>query len=157
MNKKGEEEIISIWNFFILAFVIGMVVLAKVLFNSSGGDIRKEETLILSHRISDCVLEEERIIDEYFDEGFDIFSRCSFESEMFKSDGYFSFSITVFDVINNSKIFGNEELLILCGLGSTKEDFSKCYREKLYVFNDKGEEVAVEIIAASRNKGRDIR
>lgn len=154
MNKKGGEKILSIWWFFILAVVGGIIAFSIIVFYSAKFDVRNSETEILYNRIIDCISENGFLKPEVLQENFDIFSECDFNKDSFeKEKNVFYFKIEFL----RKKI--ETENVLDCTLslaGQEAKHYPKCMEktEKLsYLDGKEIKTIEVNILVASNQEG----
>jgi hypothetical protein len=95
-DKRG-EKLLSIWWFFILAFVGGGIIIGIAIFYSADTSVKKIEAEVLLGKILDCVVEEgfldSELANEKTREGFDIYAECKLNKEVIDGDFYFKISL----------------------------------------------------------------
>jgi len=83
MNKKGDEKIMSVWNFLIWG-VIGIAIVGGVyLIYSAEADVRELQAESLKNKVVDCFVVDGEISEGLFDDKFDIFSECNLDEKGF--------------------------------------------------------------------------
>lgn len=146
MNKKGDEQIMSIW-MFIIWIVVGIGIVSGIaFFYSSEADARTPQAQALAQRIAICLSSENP--DKILNENFNIFSECNLEKEAFKDNIFMKIKI------NNKEIIeGNPDIENQCKLQekATAENFAKCSSLKIYPDN-----TLIEITTGSNIKGGKI-
>ena len=154
MNKKGDEKYLSPWNFVVWAFIGIAVVGGVLIFNASEIDIRTEEARLLSSRLSDCLVSDGLLLEDFFDDDFDIFEACSLSEDAIDKGILFYFNISILDMgsdeyIGESVIKGNRDLGLQYAL-ETK--FGECSERRVFAEHN-GKDVLVIIEAGSNNLG----
>lgn len=161
LDKRG-EKLLSIYWFFILGLTGVAIVGGTAMFYSSNVDARNLEANILMAEISDCLFDGGYIIDEYFDDDFDLISYCNFGDFGLRSDFYFNVEF------NGKKIAkGNVDFQKQCEIVSVKDSGEKIEAESYpicvkssqtlyYINNSEQASSVLKILAASNNRGRKI-
>lgn len=164
-NNKRAEKLFSLWWFLILAVVGGGIIVGVLIFFSADVDIRGLESLVLSDKLTNCLIRQGYVIDEFFEEEFDIFKTCGISKEILNSENFY-LRITLLkeeggDIIKE----------IYAGARSFEEDckigerliarhFPKCTENKEKVMyygiedNSKEKITSLYILTASNQKGR---
>jgi len=173
-NKKGGEELLSLWWFFVLAIVGAGIVVGVFIFHSSGVNVKEIESNILSERIYDCLVEEGVLLGEFVgnqDGSFDIFGKCNLKESIFDNRGDFYFEVKFFDKLGQPSlpiVKGNNALKGDCKIQKTEDGeeikaqyFPRCSFEKRGVIYYSGIEKmfvtgSLEILTVSNQEGKKI-
>ena len=163
-NKKG-EKLFSLWWFFILGIVGVGIVGGVLIFYSAEIDVREAESLILYDRIANCLMNSGHLIENLFDENFEIFSECGLNKEIIES-GNFYFEISLFDfegnLVKEELFFGARTFKENCRISReiVAKKFPKCTDKKENIFyfqNGVKKSGSLSILTASNQIGRKIK
>lgn len=164
MNKLGDEKILSIWWFFVLALVAVGIASGVFMFYSAPLDIRELEAGIMADRVFYCFNDNGYLREDIFLEGFDIYLECDISRKVFEEDGaqyYLSVEVNDSDKILYSSYSRVDDLrkncLIEKAIGT--KDFPKCdvRSEDFLVFSDGVQkELVVSVVAVSNQRGRSL-
>ncbi len=163
LNIKKRGKLLSIWWFFVIAFVVVGLTAGVLIYHSADIDIREIEAENLYKKISNCITEQGFLIEEVLKEDFDIFEVCKLNEEIFGEGSVFYFSIQIFDESENliKEIKGGDFSFERdCEVQEEDEEgekvkakyYPKCIREKetiWYYENNKIREASFEILTAS--------
>ena len=112
-DKRGGEKYLSIWWFFVLAVIVGGIVIGVSAFNVADIDVKEIEADILANRVIDCVINNGYINEDFLNKNFDVFEKCYLNREIVdvKEDmaGEHYLEINVYNFEDCS--FGNEKSL----------------------------------------------
>lgn len=144
--KKGTDQMLSMYWFFILFIVSAGIVYMVGAFYSHPYDVRAIEANILVNKVADCVsytgVLHSEIFEERFEENF--LEECNINLEVeqeFDEEQYY-FSVQIFEISDVSKdVFymeqGNLNLVTSCDLDSEDYDtIARCVEKKLYSTQD---------------------
>jgi hypothetical protein len=162
LNNKKAEKLFSIWEFFVLALVGLGIVAGVLIYYSADMDTREIESKVLYNSLSNCLISQGRLIDDFFKTDFDIFAKCGLNSEIINS-GDFYFNISIFDQGNNkivkeihqgSSIFQKD-----CQISNVLDarNFPKCTKKEelvVYYFDNEKRIALVKILTASNQRGK---
>jgi hypothetical protein len=173
MNRKAQENILSIWN--VLAWIIAAagIVLAVSAYYSAYLDVRGLESEILSNRISDCILSNGFLKSDVFSEDYDLLDDCKFNAEIIEDSFYIGVSVFDFDsckYIDSEKElkcidpivlleYGNPNFQTQCDIrqDAIAEKFSLCDRQTIYSLSGRkaelGRELIIKIMTGSNQEG----
>ncbi len=170
MNKKGQENILSAWWFFCLAFVAAGIVIGVLIFYSAEMDIRELEADVLANKIADCLANEGYLADL---ENFNVYD-CGLEEEIFEN-GNFYFNISFVDSQTGKKIQDKEDIIggrismdKECKIKMDEEikakHFPGCVEKQVFVLEETIDDnnnvqinkLKIKILAASNNFGESI-
>ncbi len=164
MNRKGSDELLSIWWFFVLAVVGGGVVIGVVIFYSADVDIRGVEAEILSEKLLECIDDNGYLRNDFFSD-FNMSEDCGI-SDVSLSSGKFYLNMRAFDesgVLIKETFAGDASFEKDCSISMDKETKAKhfpvCDIERANVLAyDNGivRKLKVEILSGSNNLGGKI-
>ena len=159
MDRNG-KELMSIWNFFVLALV-GVVIATGVwVFYSADFNIRQNEATAMNDRIYDCFTENGFLKSEVLDDDFDILNSCSF-NDVFKGNEVFvEVSFEYSDGIkarNKNIIAGNSVLGDDCEISENSENKVQCISKTENILTKDLKEIKMQILTASKLSGERIK
>ncbi|MCK5603473.1 hypothetical protein KAR91_16430 [Candidatus Pacearchaeota archaeon] len=162
MNKVGDEKVLSIWWFFVLALVAAGVAAGVFMFYSAPFDVRELESGILVDKVFDCMNDNGYLRSDALLEGFDIYFSCNIERRVFFEDGalyYLSIEISDSEDLLYSNYSRVDDLRKNCLVEKSikTKDFPKCdIRSEDFLFFDEGvqKELTVSVMAVSNQRGR---
>lgn len=173
MNKKGGEEVLSLWWFLVFALIGVAIISGVIIYYSVIVDVRQIEADILADRIINCIVKDGNIKDFMQKNDFDFFSECGINKE---TKDYYYAKIIVYDSASckieeqsqKSEINCQNELKSFdvmkaknfqdyCDLQkeSRQNKLPQCVEKFVYVF-DGGEARVLKITAASNQKSGEI-
>ena len=139
MNRKAADDQIMVFVFFILVFIVGAGLMAGVfMFFGSEYDIRKTDADILNYRIQKCISENPEITDNIQN----LLDSCQLNKETIETN----YQILIY--LDETIIYGQENLLAECTLGEKNADYPKCSNSLVDV-----EGKNVKIITGANQKG----
>lgn len=162
MNKKADSKLLSIWWFFVLAFVAGTIVIGVLIFYSADAEVREIEADVLASKIALCLVSQGNLNQNFLKNDFDVFSECNLDKKSLDSRNYYG-KISLYNLsgsllanISFGSMTFEEDCKIQARLASIWEDrakhFPRCSGKSIYVLN-KNEGAVLEIIAGSNNIG----
>jgi hypothetical protein len=154
LNKKGDEQLLSIWMFLIWIIVAGAIVTGVWMFFSVSTDVRDYQANLLVSRVVDCVGENGIFNSDFLKEDFDFFEECRIDDKWFKENN-FLIKIEIFDEdLKELKkiIYGNPDFETQCELveDAGAKYFAKCSDSELVLLRD-NQKVIVKILGSSNN------
>ena len=156
-NKKG--KLFSVWWFLVLAIVGISIVFGVNIFLSNGVDVRLAESTILQNVLVDCITEQGKIISQFTDNSFDIFSHCGLDKNTLES-GIFYFNISLYSegVLIKEVSEGTSSFERDCEIGAAvrADRFPKCLITNEKVIYSSGNEIKyaeLRILTASNQQG----
>ena len=162
MNKKAGEKYMSIWWFVILITVGLAVVLGVSAFYSAEKDVRYSEAVILSEKISECIINRGMLKTEVLKESYNIYKNCNLDESVFNSRSNFFFKVEIGSLKEIKGVdtsFESDCGITSVGKASVKAPhLPKCFRENFkinYFDGNEIKEIIVKIITAS-NQGGDV-
>lgn len=130
LNKKGDEQILSIWMFIIWGIIAVGIITGAWLFYNSKADVRVLEINILNSRIADCL----NNVD-YNKPDFDLFIDCKIDKKMIEESEKYFINITI---DKKSYDYGVLNFLNLCPLhDKNPKDFPVCIEKSYSIKNNK--------------------
>jgi len=170
-NKKGGEKYLSIWWFFVLAFIAGGIVIAVSAFNVVDINSNKIEADILVSRVIECVIDNGYINQDFLAGNFDVFKGCSLNKELIdqEEDGKYYLAYEVYKFADcgvvggnlecknpiDPKNFGVADFKNQCKLREKMieaKHYADCSEGYLYALNEKGEKLILHVKAGSNQK-----
>lgn len=163
-GKKGSsEKILSLWHFLVFA-VIGVGITAGVyMFYSVDIDTRGLEANILYAHLSDCLINQGFVPDNFMKEDFDILKECRINKGVIDADFYFKVQMTDADKIalktisEGKRSFEKDCEIVLSGVKAEK--YPKCSLKNesvLYYENNQVKIATLNILTASNQNGKEI-
>lgn len=168
-NKRGGEKVLSIWWFFVIAIIGAAIVGGVLIFYGQEINTKGAEAESLSSKITNCLIDNGKITDNYFTSGFDIYSQCGLAKDLFGKGSNFFFRVRVLD--ENGKIISGNGAEIIGGDTSFEGDcaiietgevkavhYPMCSRKVTgfdYVASDGSlKKYSIIVIAGSNQQGR---
>lgn len=164
-NKRGGEKIFSIWWFMVLA-IVGLGIVGGVyVFYSAEIDLREIQAGTLNTKISDCILEQGVVTENFFENSFDVLEECDLNAGVFSkgSEYYLSVRFTNSSGKETRFMAGDSSMERNCEFTQEDvqkqliaEEFPRCVKtEKDVVYYNKGvlEYGSLKILTASNQKG----
>lgn len=161
-NKKAAEEILSPWMFFIWIVIASGVLVGISVFYNNDFDLRQKESEILNSMIYDCFVNDESVLNEFYDSKSEInpelvINSCGLNYSILNSDDFY-IDIKIYEEDSNNiyKFFkiGNENFEVWCSGNFKGENIPRCSLNSFSVFVDVP--IRVEILTASNNKGEKL-
>ena len=152
-NKKAGERILSIY-LFIIYIIVSVGIVSGVILFRSDLDVREIEAGILSDKVIDCLVEQGRLREDFFEADFDLIAECdfNFKDNTKKYEGEERYAVNVeSSYFDNKKALkkveaGKTDLLTYCGLEGEK--IPKCNLKELYVLDVLDDKILLRIISA---------
>ena len=155
MNKKGANNLISVYWFFILVIVAGGIVMMVNSFYSSPYDVRNTENEILSKKVANCIMEGGKLSSELdsatgvfrpaFEENFMEICGLNFdvETEFERPQYYVQVEMYKSSNLRNKLLSiekGNQNWKEDCNFENKNEErTAKCLEKEFYVTDSKKE------------------
>ncbi|MBI2124907.1 hypothetical protein HYT92_03895 [Candidatus Pacearchaeota archaeon] len=95
-EKKAGEKVLSIWWFFVLAFVGVSVVAAVSMFYSADVDVKEIEAGILADRVADCIVQNGYLSSSFVGGNFKL-KDCGLSEDMIENSQNFYIGISAYD------------------------------------------------------------
>lgn len=160
-TKKADSKLLSAWWFFIITIVATAVVVATLLFFSDKIDVRFEESDSLVNRVFNCLIEEGRIREDFFDKDFDLFKSCNLNKNLIDSEFYY-LKLELLDVSDSKNVresleFGNRAFLEDCKIGAAMKNadrYPRCSEKAIRVLSNSFEDLKLIVIGGSNNEFR---
>ncbi|HLD37795.1 MAG TPA: hypothetical protein VJA86_04360 [Candidatus Nanoarchaeia archaeon] len=95
-SKKAGEKVLSIWWFFVLAFVGVSVVAAVSMFYSADVDVKEIEAGILADRVADCIVQNGYLSSSFIGGNFKL-KECGLNEEVIQNSQNFYIGISAYD------------------------------------------------------------
>lgn len=159
-EKKGVEKLISIWWFFVL-FIVGTgIVLGVMIYYSAETSVKKVEAEILNQRIFDCITNENYLNPKVFENNFEVFDGCGFNSEVFGKGSFFYFKILIYNETGlvAEKNYGDFAIDKNCKIAEkmSAKRFPECFARNKIVFDEKNKEIKLVVLTASNQEGERV-
>ncbi len=156
MNKKGAEKLLSVWWFFVLAVVVGTIVLGVWIYYGVDINTKEIEVDVLAERIVSCLIDNSYLNQDFLDENYDIFEECSLDKGVFGKPSNFYFKIST--SLREEIIEGDNSLEKDCGIEKIIEakHFAKCSEKNvnfLYLENNEIKKGELKVLAGSNQLG----
>lgn len=153
-DKKGSEKLLSMWWFLVLIIVGVGIAIGVLVFNSGDFDVKEIQADILAERIILCLVEQGKMREDFFQDSFDIFSKCDLRKGAFDKEMYFKISVPDGDEMREIEA-GNIALVKDCKIEKkvSAKYFPVCSEKQEDVLRD-GESVKINILAVSNNEGK---
>jgi hypothetical protein len=159
-SKKAGEKIFSMWWFAVLAIVGVGIVTGVLMFYSTEIDARSIEAEILYNQISGCLIKQGFLINEVFNEEFNIFAQCGINPESFSQNSNFYFNVSIFNETKKLREDikeGDHSYEKNCKIQEQVEarNFPKCKFQIMEIFYYKDNEIKstnISILTASNQK-----
>lgn len=156
--KKGEDKLMSVWWLFVILLLVVAVAFATSLYFGAEVDAREVECLTLQEKIFGCITERGFLIPEFFEEDFDVYSKCGLNKGVFEEGLFYSNISFTGSKISNEIILGDKtEFAVSCSLlfDGSKINYLFCSEKRERIFYNLGEikEGNVNVLVASKNKG----
>ncbi len=159
MDKKADTKYLSLWWFLIIAIIGLGIVGGVIIFYSKDVNVKSLEADILAKRVVDCLNKGGKLINDFGDEGFNLFKECKLNQQLIDESGMFYLEITTLFKVDEQEAkkpikFGKPDLKKQCeiseaGVSFTKSSYvSGCSEEVLFIENYK-----IRIFAASNQQG----
>ena len=177
-DKKAGEKILSIWWFFVLAFIGLGVVGAVVVFASAEFDIKEIEAGMLADRVADCIVERGILNKNFINQGssFELFKNCNINEDIIKNSQNYYLEISAYDFsscnVNGECTKKIEKLNFSAGMNTFPKDckikekvmeaqaFPRCSEKTIFVLNKYDESIpgilVLKILAGSNQKGKQV-
>jgi hypothetical protein len=160
-NKKAAESepVISLWWIFIIGVIGGFIVLGVVIYYSTDINTNSAEASILINKLSDCIVNNGKLNENFLNQGFDVVFECGLDNKMFGLESFLYFNISIYDndilikeFVNGSRIFEKD-----CRINSKIEskNFPSCVNERYFVRN-KDKIIRIDILGGSNQIGSKI-
>jgi hypothetical protein len=153
-NRKGDERILTFY--WILVFVIIAVAVASavILFFGKPLDVREKETEIFADKIVDCYVNQ-GVIDSgalEIKDSATLRQRCRLSFQDISNRAYADKEQYYVEVKagNYEMMAGNSDLKPLCDSAESKSRIPVCMEKKIFVLNNEGEFVLLQILTAVR-------
>lgn len=157
MNKKGEEKLLSMWDFVVWALITATLVLGLSMYGSYSVDTTKYEEKMVAEKIMGCVVQGGYLNNDFFTENYSV-ELCGLTKEVLDLSGNYFIGVKYVDLMDSnevqySKKIGNGEFEMFCIL-KTKSKFPDCTSWKFYVYdNINKKDGIVEIMVGIRDSG----
>ena len=162
LNKKGDEQVLSIWMFLAWG-IIALVITGGILYyNSAKADVRMEQAQVFNMKILSCIQNYGTIDSKFIG---DFYKICSLKENIIGNRGFY-FNISVVDLDSLAEVFsffgGSKDFQMYCELkdSSFAQGFPECFKsEQAVLYKDELGNVKsgnAEILTASNNKGKRI-
>ena len=160
-DKKAGEKLLSLWWFLVLIIIGGGIFIGVSLFYSAEINVKQVEAEMLYDKIFDCFSSQDDLTKIFSDEnsGFDIFSECGLNKNVFDNAGIFYLKINFFDETGNqigkSIEVGDKSLEKDCDVSKVifAKHYSGCYKNKEFVDGKSN----LEILSVSNQNGRNVK
>jgi hypothetical protein len=156
IKSKKASEIIFLWMLVVLLIVGVFVSLIISTFNSAKIDVREEEARFLAYKISNCLVNDGKLIPELSDKSLDLFKQCKIDKKIAGNGNYY---IHVTNELDSTEVLnvGVADYKLRCQLAETiKEgDFPKCFTLET-PFKSGIREGKLNIFVASNNLGSSL-
>jgi len=165
MNKRGSEQVFSIWYFFCLIFIGSGAIIILIDYVGEPIDVNAVEASILENKIMSCITEQGFLVEGIFSDSFDAYSFCHLNQNVDRNKGgsfYFEANFTneTGQQIRAKKlILGNTAYATDCDVSKEKvaKYYPDCiYRNESYFYLDSAgniKKAKLQILAASNNQG----
>jgi len=174
MNKKGLEQVISVYWFAILIIVAGGIFAMVYTFYNSPYDIREVEATFLANKISSCLSENGKLnlelnTDGVFNESFknNFLDKCSINFDVekdFEEKNQFYVKINFFKLEDlGDSIFeiseGNKNLESNCEIQEDEEHekLAKCMEKNFYSLDNKNNQYIIKILSVVRKTEKNVK
>jgi hypothetical protein len=162
-TKKGDSKLLSIWWFAVLVVIAVGIVASVLIFYSNKTDVRVLESNILTDRISDCILLNGKINNDFINSGDYIFNNCGLNKKIITESTLYYVKISLLNKDNTPisgfpLIFGNNDFDKSCLVGDAIDkavSFPKCSERQFNVFYN-GQEVKLIIKVGSNNEYKPV-
>lgn len=168
MNRKGWEEVLTLYLIMMMIFSGGVIVLCVLIINGAPVDVRKTEADILANRVIDCIVNQGYLI-ENFNSEFDLKKNCYFnfyslENEKIDESQYFvkieikyADSDAVLMSWQTADSLGIEDYCILQE-EKNKEytKLPKCVRKEIYSLKD-DKEIIISVLTGINKGEKNVR
>lgn len=160
MNKRADtgSKWISPWLFVVFAVIGGLMALGILIFYSVEGDVRLEESRILSNKVLNSLVEGGYLKNEVFMEEFNLLEVANLNPDKFVLGGEFFIYAAVFQegILLKEFLEGEKDFLVQCTFEG--EQFAKCYEVGLIVLNESNpqEKFKLKIVTGSNQQGARI-
>ena len=147
-RKSGASKLMSIYWFFILVLVAGVIVYMVSIFYGSPYDVREIESNILINKVADCLSENGTLNSQINQDNF--LEKCNLNFDTLSQEGQYYLEINFYDFKNTGNVIpeispiieGNINLKDNLNIGSIFKS-----EKSFYILNNKNEELIVEILA----------
>jgi len=162
-DKKAGEKYMSIWWFFVLAFIVGVII-----FNSADIDIRKLEADILVTKVTDCLIENGYMKQNFLEGNFDIFDKCKLDKKIITDSGKYYLNLEVYkfedcevkdnkqecknSLVSGKYNFGVSVFEVQCK--PEGKNYPKCSERYVYSLDNERNKKVLRIIAGSNQIGK---
>lgn len=160
-DKKAGERYLSPW-LFLVWIIIGVGIVSGVLiFFSAQADVRAEEADILAVKITDCIVDNGYINENFFD-NFDIFENCSLDEKIVDKSGYFYIDVAVYDSSSNKIIKeiekGVRDFKMQCSYKTEEKNLAECRDITIYALNQSNpsQKFMLQIKTGSNQRGKKL-
>jgi len=152
-NKKAGERLLSIYLFIIYIIVIIGLVSGIINFKDSSLDVRNKEAGVLTDKVIDCLVEQGRLREDFFEADFDLIAECDFNfkdnTEKYLGEERYAVRVDSFYFENKKALknveAGKTDLLTYCGLEGEK--IPKCNIKELYVLDVLDDKILLKVIS----------
>ena len=156
-NKKANSQWLSPWMILNWAIIIIALIIVSFWFFAHFSDVREQEAVILNQRMGSC-LSKDFSLKEFNSSGFDIFTKCQLNKELFNQELYYV-GLTLKDISGKEikSINLGADWKVECNYQQeTKKiesNFAQCYFNNIFLIDSKTQATyQLEIISASNQK-----